>query len=92
MRDEDIDLSDNPEATPEDFARGHLEVGGKPIKRGKQRVNIYLDAWVVEIFKARAGTRGYQTLINEALVRSLTQHDLETMIRRVVREELQAAK
>jgi len=33
----------------------------------KQRMNIYLDSDIVEHFKAEAGERGYQTLINEAL-------------------------
>ena len=86
---EDTDI---PEVTDEQLARGVLRVGGKPVKRGKQRVNLYLEAWVVELFKARAGARGYQTLINEALVQYLTQHDTETMLRRVVREELQAER
>jgi uncharacterized protein (DUF4415 family) len=92
MRDADINFADNPEWTAEDFARGHLEVGGKAVKRGKQRVNICLEAWVVEVFKQKAGGRGYQTLINEALVQYLTHQDLETLLRRVVHEELQAAK
>jgi uncharacterized protein (DUF4415 family) len=92
MRDEDINFSDIPELTAEQMARGHLEVGGKPVKRGKQRVNIWLEAWVVEMFKQQAGGRGYQTLINEALMQHLTHQDMETLLRRVVREELQAAK
>jgi uncharacterized protein (DUF4415 family) len=92
MRDEDINFSDNPEWTAEQMARGHLEVGGKPVKRGKQRINICLEAWVIEMFKQKAGGRGYQTLINEALVQYLTHLDTEDRLRRVVREELQAAR
>jgi uncharacterized protein (DUF4415 family) len=92
MQDEDIHCSDLPELTEEQMARGHLEVGGKPVKRGKQRVNICLDAWVVELFKQKAQGRGYQTLINEALVQYLTHQDLATVVRRVVREELQATR
>jgi uncharacterized protein (DUF4415 family) len=92
MRDEDINFSDIPELTAEQMARGHLEVGGKPVKRGKQRVNIYLDAWVVEMFRQKAGGRGYQTLINEALVQHLTGQEMVTLLRRVVREELQATR
>ena len=45
----------------------------------------------MRFFKMRAGTRGYQTLINETLARSIQQRDLEDMIRRVVREELSAS-
>jgi uncharacterized protein (DUF4415 family) len=92
MQDADIDCTEIPELTEEQLALGHLEVGGKPVKRGKQRVNIHLDAWVVELFKQKAQGRGYQTLINEALVQYLTHQDLATLLRRVVREELQAAK
>ena len=90
MQDQDIDLSESPELSAEEMAQGTLQVRGKPVERGKRRVNIYLDAWIVEMFKHRAGTRGYQTLINEALVQYLTQQDVETRLRRVLREELQA--
>jgi uncharacterized protein (DUF4415 family) len=85
---EDTDI---PEVTDEQLARGVLRVGGKPVERGKQRVTIYLDAWVVEMFKAKAGDRGYQTLINEALVQYLQQPDVQDVLRGIVREELQAA-
>ena len=37
----------------------------------KQRINIYLDATIVEHFKKKAGTRGYQTLINEPCLSGL---------------------
>lgn len=89
--DASVEDNDIPEVTDEQLARGVLRVGGKPVERGKQRVTIYLDAWVVEMFKAKAGDRGYQTLINEALVEHLQQADTQTMLRRIVREELQAA-
>jgi len=48
---------------------------------------MYLDAAVVEFFKARAGTRGYQTLINEALKQAIERESLEDTLRRVLREE-----
>ncbi len=54
----------------------------------KKRVTLYLDATVVEHFKRLAGERGYQTLINETLKSSLAQADLETTLRKVIREEL----
>jgi hypothetical protein len=64
-------------------------VGGEPIAKGKVRVNMFLDADIVAYFKAQAGGRGYQTLINDTLRNSVLTDDLETVLRRVVREELQ---
>ncbi len=58
----------------------------------KKRVTLYLDAAVVEHFKVMAGERGYQTLINETLKSSLHQSDIETTIRKVIREELKERK
>ena len=91
MTEEDIDLSDIPEVTEDQMARATLRVGGKPVPRGKVRINIYLDAKVVAYFKTQAGGRGYQTLINEALKQSIRQRDLESTLRRVIREELRVA-
>ena|SRR3990172_3617090 len=90
MEDKDIDLTDIPEITEEQAARATLRVGAKPVSR-KVRVNMYLDTEVVEYFKARAGKRGYQTLINETLRQSMRGDQIEAVIRRVIREELSAA-
>ena len=54
----------------------------------KQRVNIFLDGMVIEHFKAKAGERGYQTLINEALKQAIQAESLEGVVRRTIREEL----
>jgi uncharacterized protein (DUF4415 family) len=54
----------------------------------KQRVNIYLDSAIVEHFKAKAGERGYQTLINDALKQALQAESIETTIKKTIREEL----
>lgn len=89
MKDEDIDFSDIPEITEEQMAHAKLRIGGKPIPTEKVRINILLDAKVVAYFKTQAGGRGYQTLINEALKENIFYHDLETIIRRIIREELQ---
>lgn len=89
--DEEIDLSDIPEVTPAQMARAVFRVGGKPVREGKVRVNIYLDAQVVAYYKTQAGGRGYQTLINEALKESMRDHELEETLRRVIREELQTS-
>ncbi len=91
MQDKDIDLSDIPEITEEQLARAKLRIDGKPVAKGKIRVNMFLDTEVVAYFKAKAGGRGYQTLINEALKENIRKHDLEAILRRVIREELHAA-
>ena len=58
----------------------------------KKRVTLYLDASLVERFKAMSGERGYQTLINETLRAALQQSDMEATIRKVIREELKPRK
>ena len=88
MQDKDIDLSDIPEVTEDQMAGAKMRIGGKPVAKGKVRVNIFLDAEVVAYFKAKAGGRGYQTLINESLKANIRDHELETILRRVIREEL----
>jgi uncharacterized protein (DUF4415 family) len=55
---------------------------------GKRQVNMMLDKAVVAYFKSRAGGRGYQTLINEALREAIHRESLEKVLRRIVREEL----
>lgn len=92
MRDADIDLSDLPEITAEKSAHGVVRVAGKVVPRGKTRLTMYLDAAIVEFFKARAGTRGYQTLINEALKQAIENESLENTLRRVIREEAASYK
>jgi uncharacterized protein (DUF4415 family) len=89
MDDKDIDLSEVPEVTAEQMSQARLRVGGKPISGGKVRVNMYLDAEIVAYFKAQAGGRGYQTLINQTLRESIRQQNLEEILRRVIREELE---
>lgn len=87
-KDEDIDLTDIPEITEEQLARAVMRIGGQPVPKEKVRVNMYLDADLVALFKARAGGRGYQTLINDTLRESISGEELETLLRRVIREEL----
>lgn len=60
-------------------------------KLGKQRITIMLDDAVVQAYKARAGGRGYQTLINETLRRGLQADAIKEALREVIREELPAA-
>jgi uncharacterized protein (DUF4415 family) len=79
-----------------------LRVGLKDVSReefsaalntqlGKQRVSIMLDGSIIAFFKAKAGERGYQTLINQALYQAMTGEQMESTLRRVIREELHAA-
>lgn len=55
---------------------------------GKTRITINLDDAVLQAYKARAGGRGYQTLINEALRRDLAADALKDVLREVIRQEL----
>ena len=77
-----------PQVTQADLDRAKFRVGLKPAAR-KQRVTIMLDTGLVEYFKAKAGERGYQTLINDTLREAMQRDDLEETLRRIVREELQ---
>lgn len=74
-----------------DFSSGKR---GAVIKaRGKTRITIHLDDDIIDAFRAKAerAGRGYQTLINDALRRSLSSAgqpvDTNTL-RRILREEL----
>jgi len=90
---------DAPKLTQADFDRARLRVAGKDVSRAewqssvrarvsKQRINIMLDAPIVEHFKALAGERGYQTIINDTLRRVIETGMLEADLRRIIREEL----
>ena len=88
LQDKDIDLSDIPEMTEGQMARAVMRVGGESVPQGKIRVNMYLDADIVAFFKAKAGGRGYQTLINDTLRENVGSENLETLLSRVIRDEL----
>jgi uncharacterized protein (DUF4415 family) len=90
---------DAPTLTQADFDRARFRIGGKDANRaewqvavrarvGKLRINIMLDSPIVDHFKALAGDRGYQTLINDTLRRVIETGHLEADLRRVIREEL----
>lgn len=97
-----ISEDDAPILSQVDFEHAHYRVGGVETSRAdwqaavrarvvKQRINIMLDAPIVEHFKALAGERGYQTLINDTLRRVIETGHLEADLRRVIREELHSA-
>ena len=75
------------QVTQADLDRATFRVGLKPAPR-KQRVTIMLDTGLVEYFKAQAGERGYQTLINETLRQAVQGDELEERLRRIIREDL----
>jgi len=71
LQDEDIDLSDMPEVTPEMFARAVVRRGIKPTP-SKQQITIRLDDDVLEWFRAQG--KGYQTRINSLLRAHMDAH------------------
>jgi uncharacterized protein (DUF4415 family) len=84
--------------TSYDFSKGQrgriTKPGAEPA--GKVKITIRLDQDVVDHFLAKAdesgGATGYQTMINEALRRSIDAPSLEAMVRRAVREELKSGR
>lgn len=66
--------------------------------KGKTRITIYIDDSVLEEFRSRAekAGSGYQTMMNEALKAYLVETDqqplTESVLRRVIREELPGSK
>jgi uncharacterized protein (DUF4415 family) len=77
-----------------DFSKGRRGRIGSvtPEPAGKVKITIRLDQDIVDHFLARAdesgGYVGYQTLINDALRRSIEAPALETLVRQAIREEL----
>lgn len=64
MPDKDIDLSDIPEVTPEQFAKAVIRRGLKP-KARKAQLTLRVDDDVLAWFRSQG--RGYQTQINALL-------------------------
>jgi len=95
----DIFDDDAPPLTQADFARARFRVGNKKVNRAawqsavrasiaKQRISIMLDAPIVAHYKALAGERGYQTLINDTLRRAVEGQEFVRAMREAIREEL----
>ena len=92
----EISMDEYPEVTQDDLDRAVFRQGLKPTEK-KQRITIMLDADVISYFKAKAGKRGYQTLINDSLRKAiatdtLSQPSFENILRKVIREELASAE
>jgi uncharacterized protein (DUF4415 family) len=71
LQDEDIDLADVPEITPEMFAKAVVRRGLKP-PPSKQQITIRLDDDVLKWFRAQG--EGYQTRINSLLRAYMEAH------------------
>ena len=71
LQDEDIDLSDAAEITPEMFAKAVVRRGLKP-PPNKQQITIRLDADVLKWYRAQG--EGYQTRINALLRAYMDAH------------------
>ena len=85
----DVPDDDSPELTA--AQADELQSVGDVLARppaGKTRITIMLDDAVLQAYKARAGGRGYQTLINETLRRGLDADAVKEALRQVIREEL----
>lgn len=70
------DCDEYPEITESELARASFRIGEltvsreewlSSVKSHKKRIHIMLDDSTIAWFKAQAGARGYQRLINDAL-------------------------
>lgn len=74
-----------------DFSKGKR--GAVIPQKGKTRISIFIDNAILEAFRARAeksGT-GYQTMMNEALRKYLSETEqpvTERILRQVLRQEM----
>jgi uncharacterized protein (DUF4415 family) len=93
---------DAPKLTQAQLNRARFKVTGLDASRaqwqaavqaqvGKRRISIMLDAPIIDHFKAAAGERGYQTLINDVLRRAVEGERVVADVRAVIRQELRAA-
>jgi uncharacterized protein (DUF4415 family) len=71
LKDEDIDLSDIQEVSPEMFARAIVRRGLKPVSR-KTQLTLRLDRDVLDWFRRQG--QGYQTKINALLRAYMEAH------------------
>jgi uncharacterized protein (DUF4415 family) len=75
LQDNQIDFSENPEVTPEIFAKAILRKGLKPVVK-KSQVTLRIDNDVLTWFK-KQGT-GYQTRINSLLKAYKEAHQIKS--------------
>jgi uncharacterized protein (DUF4415 family) len=71
LKDEDIDLSDIPEVSPEMFAKAIVRRGLKPVAR-KAQLTLRVDSDVLDWYRKQG--QGYQTKINALLRAYMDAH------------------
>jgi uncharacterized protein (DUF4415 family) len=81
----------------ENYDFSQAQRGAVIAQPGKTRITIYIDDDVLETFRTRsdAAGKGYQTIMNAALREYLDKAKPpldEEILRRVIQEELRAAK
>jgi uncharacterized protein (DUF4415 family) len=81
------DLDEAPVWSAADFDAASRRHALQPVAR-KVKISIALDADVLAWYKAKAGGRGYQTLINATLREARKDKRLTDDLRRILREEL----
>ena len=64
---------------------------GAAVLPNQQRLYNFLDGAVIKHFKSKAGDRGCQTLINEALKHAMQAESLEGIVRSTIRGEMRRA-
>jgi len=88
-------IADDARIKQSDIDSGRLVLrkrdAGGVVLPAKRRINIFLDSETLEFFKSKAGGRGYQTLINETLKQAMQAENLESIVRKTIREELRKA-
>jgi uncharacterized protein (DUF4415 family) len=72
MRDQDIDYSDIPKTTPEQFANAIVRYGLEDWEP-KEQITLRIDADVLKWFRAQG--KGYQTQINSLLRAYMEAHE-----------------
>jgi uncharacterized protein (DUF4415 family) len=88
-----------PALSQANFDRAGFQIGKQKVSRSewqtavrarvaKQRISIMLDAPIIARYKAIAGERGYQTLINDTLRRAVEGEHFVQDMRNAIREEL----
>lgn len=88
-----------PALSQANFDRAGFRIGKQKVSRSewqtavrarvaKQRISIMLDAPIIARYKAIAGERGYQTLINDTLRRAVEGEHFVQDMRNAIREEL----
>ena len=58
MTDAEIDLSDIVETTAEQMARSTFRINRVPVERKQESVQLIIDSFVLDCFKAKAGESG----------------------------------